>query len=275
MRSTEGRRRRWPSLTFVLVGVAGLLLLAPISQAAAGGPPMVILKAPFTGVTTYPSTSTSSAGCGTGKVVRAPFFIPTTGKGGFSEKAHATSCPGLYGDSGSASAGLTVSVPIPAHSGTNVIHARWTVDASVGAQIGGANCLLYNTSYSYCYLGSYSSLSGYAYLIDVTNNSYWFGTTAWPGVYASSSLFASCYFGNCSLNVTGNQHFSVKTTVTWSFHANGLNPSHVYVLEVDWYSGVSVFDYSYQATLTGASEAGSVIMSGPGSGATLNWITIS
>jgi hypothetical protein len=274
VKNVRGHTARWSGLTLLLFGVVGLLVLSPIAQGASAGPSTVIIKAPYVGVLTYPSTSTSSSGCGAGKVVRAPFFTPSTGKSGFSIKAHADACAGLYGDSGGSSAALTLSVPIPAHSGTNVIHAKWTIQASVGARISVASCQLYNTTYSSCSVGAYSSLSAYAYLIDVTNDSYWFPTTTWAGVYASTSLYDACYGGNCSFSMTGNQHFSVNSAFVWTFHANGLNPSHVYQLQISWYSDASAYDYVYDGALSGASESASVNMAGPSFGAVLNWVSI-
>ncbi|MCI4352559.1 MAG: hypothetical protein L3K14_04145 [Thermoplasmata archaeon] len=257
-----------------LLGVALLLLLAPLAEATASGTALVTIKAPFTGATSYPSSSLSSAGCGVGKIVRAPFFNLTNGRLGFSERAHANTCPGLYGDSGYTTASETVSVPIPAHSGTNSIHATWTLKASIASQLAGGTCALLNTTFSYCYAAASAQLYAYAYLIDTTNFTYWFGTTPWTGAAATSSLYDSCYLGNCTSNVTGNSHVSVNQKVVWSIHAKGLVASHVYILQVSWYSYVDAYDYTYDASLTGASESGLVTMAGPGSGAVLNSITI-
>ena len=267
-------RRRWSALTIALVGIAGLLILSPLAGASSAGHPTITLTAPYTGVTTYASTSTSSSGCGMGKVPRAPSFDATTGVGGFSMKTDATSCGPFYGDSGGASAGLTVFVPIPAYSGNNVIHAKWTVKATVTSRIGGADCLLTSATYSYCISEAYSSLGAYAYLYDQTNGSYWFADSNWAGDYTFTELYDICYAGNCSLQLTPNVHLNVDVPVTFTVHAGGLDASHAYLLEVSFSGYASVYDSAYQGTLTGASEFASVAMAGPGLGATLNSVTI-
>ena len=131
----RSHRHRWGAITFALLGITGLLILSPLAQAASAGPATIVVKAPYTGATTYTSTSTSSGGCAVGKIVRAPFFDANTGKGGFFLASHASSCAPLYGDSGGASAGLTVYVPIPVYTGHDVIHAQWTIKAAVTARI--------------------------------------------------------------------------------------------------------------------------------------------
>ncbi|MGA8663529.1 MAG: hypothetical protein WB809_00440 [Thermoplasmata archaeon] len=267
-------RRRWNTIGFALVAITGLLLVAPFAQAASSGPATITLKAPYTGVTLYTSTSSSSSGCGAGKVVRAPAFDASNGVGVFSVKADASSCAPLYGDTGGASAGLTVYVPVPVYSGNNVIHAKWTIQATITTRLGGANCLLTNTTYSYCLSESYADFGAYAYLYDETNGSYWFGDSNWAGDYAFADLYDICFYGNCSLTLTPNVHLSIDVPVTYSIHASGLVPSHVYVLEVSFQAYASVEDSAYQGTLSGASEIASVSMTGPGLGATLDSITI-
>jgi len=273
-RATQPRRRSALAATLTGIAIAGIFLLLPVAQAATASPPTILLKAPYSGVTVSPSTSTSTSGCASGKVIRAPSFSAATGSTRFSVKASASSCPGPFGDSGAASAGLTLLVPIPVYSGNDVIHAKMTVDASLAARIGGANCLLFNLSFSYCYSSASAYLYGYAYLIDETSGFYYSSTSYWPGVDAYSSLYVSCYVGNCSVNLTAPMHITVSAPVSWTFDAAGLNAAHLFVLEVDLYSSVSAYDYAYDASFTGASEFANVLMSGPGLGATLNSITI-
>jgi hypothetical protein len=261
-------------LSLALVGVTALLFLAPAAQAASAGASTITLRAPYAGVTTYTSTSTSSSGCGVAKIPHGPNFSGTTGKGGFSASARATSCDPLLGDSGASSVEMTVLVPVPVYSGHDVIHASWTVGARVSSLIGGANCNLSNSTYSYCYVDASASFGGYAYLVDLTNGSYWFGPTNWAGTFAESTLYNYCYLGNCSLEYTGNTHVVVNTPVTWSFSARGLNPNDSFALEFIFYGYVSVYDVVYQGTLSGASESASIAMAGNGLGATLNSITI-
>lgn len=258
-----------------LVGVAALLLLAPIAGAAASGATVTTLKAPFTGATTYPSSSLSSAGCAAAKMPHAPYFKTTTGIGGFSLRASAHACSGLFGDSASAFASETVLLPLPVHQGTNVIHAKWTVNATLGSHLGNSVCTLLNTTFSYCYSAADAQLYGYAYLIDMSNSSTWFGTTSWTGASASSTIYDSCDLGNCTSNVTGSMQFGLHNKgVTWTIHAGGLLTSHAYVLEIAWYSDAEAYDYAYDATLTGAAEYGFLTAAGPGFGVTLDWVTI-
>jgi hypothetical protein len=272
--SGRDRGTRWIGLSLGLVGVAALMFLAPIAQAAAPPIPTITVTAPYSGVSTYPSSSLSNAGCGVGKIVHAPFFDPTTGTGGFSTKSHATECPGVDGDSGSSYASLTIGVPIPVYAGNNLIRANWDINALLVTHVGGLACNLENSTFSYCDSSAYAYLDGYAYIYDTTNDTYWFGSSTWAGVFASSSLSVYCFYGNCSLNLTGNVHDVISTTAVWTFHAHGLNPAHAYVLEFSWYSGTSVEDYTYDASMSGASEIASAAMAGPGLGATLTSITI-
>ncbi|MCI4373797.1 MAG: hypothetical protein L3K02_09195 [Thermoplasmata archaeon] len=257
-----------------IVGVALLLLLSPAAQATSAGPAHITIKAPYTGSTGYRSSSSSSAGCGSGTIVRAPFFHPKAGGVGFSVRAHASACPPSYGDSGGASASELVTVPIPATTGNNIVHAKWSIDASLRSTIGAATCLLTNASYSDCYSTGYANLYGYAYLVDMTNGTYYVPDNYWAGAYAESSFYAYCYAGNCSSAVTGNAHVALASSFDWTFHAHGLVASHSYVLEFSWYADAYAYDYTYLATLTGASESAAVAMAGPGLGATLESITV-
>jgi hypothetical protein len=269
-----GRRWSMTGATCGLVGIALVLLLSPIAQAASVGGTHIAIRAPFVGATGYSSSSSSSSGCGVGKIPHAPSFDATTGKVAYALRAHSASCSSGFGDSGSASAGETVTVPISVVSGNDVIHAMWTVNASVGSRIGAASCQLTNASYSYCYAESYAELSGYAYLYDVTNDSYWYSNNDWAGAATSSSFYAYCYGGNCSTSLTGSQHVSLATNVVWTFRPHGLDATHSYELVMSWYADVSAYDYSYLGALSGANESATVTMAGPGYGATLDSITI-
>jgi hypothetical protein len=275
--SSKGRsavRWRLNVATVGLLGVALVLLVSPMAQAASAGAANTTIKAPFAGATGYGSTSTSNAGCGVGKIVHQPTFSASTGLASFSIRAHATSCAGGYGDSGSASAGETVTVPLSVVTGNDVIHATWTVDASVGARLGSTSCTLSNASYSYCYSETYAEMNGYAYLYDLTNGSYYASTNYWSGVAVSSSFYDSCYGGNCSTTVTGNQHVAIAGNVVWNFRPHAVNAAHSYELVMEWYADVSVYDYTYFGTLSGGTGTGWVTMAGPGYGAWLDSITV-
>jgi len=276
LRSEERTPGQWKSgfATVGLLGIALILLVSPMAQAASVGGTNTPMKAPFVGATGSGGTSTSSSDCGTGKIVHQPIFSASTGLVSFSVRAHAASCTGAYGDSGSATASETVTVPIAVVTGNDVIHAKWTVDASIGARLGGASCTLTNSSYSYCYSEAYAEMSGYAYLYDLTNGSYWWSTNSWSGPVASSSFYDYCYAGNCSTTVSGNQHVSVAGNAVWNFRPHGLNSAHSYELVISWYADVSAYDSTYLGTLSGASEAGWVTMAGPGYGAWLDSITV-
>jgi hypothetical protein len=265
---------RWKGLSCGLVGIALLLVLAPAAQAATHGPVPITLKAPYVGSSSYVSTSVSAAGCGTAKIPHAPFFDATTGAGGFSLKAHAMACPPIYSDDGGASASVTVYVPIPAFTGNDVIHAKTSIQATLRAATGAATCALFNTTFSECYSSAYAELYGDAFLVDMTNGSYFIPDNYWGGAFAESSFYTYCYAGNCSSSTTGNVHLNVATSFVWTFHAHGLIASHSYVLELYWSGSASAYDDVYLASLSGASEAASVAMAGPGLGATLTSITI-
>ncbi|MCI4343776.1 MAG: hypothetical protein L3J92_06665 [Thermoplasmata archaeon] len=267
-------RWRWNVATVGLLGIALILLVSPMAQAASVGGANITIRAPFAGATGSGGSSTSSSDCGAGRIVHQPMFWASTGLVSFSVRAHATSCTGAYGDSGSATASETVTVPIAVVTGNDVIHAKWTVDASIGARLGGASCTLTNSTYSYCYSEAYAELSGYAYLYDLTNGSYWWSTNYWSGAAASSSFYDYCYAGNCSTTVSGSQHVSIAANAVWNFRPHGLNSAHSYELVISWYADASAYDYTYLGMLTGASETGWVTMAGSGYGAWLDSITV-
>jgi len=265
---------KWKGVSLGLVGVALLLVLAPAAQAATAGPSHLTIKAPYVGATGFPSSSTSSYGCALGTVTHAPFFHPTTGGVGFSVRAHASSCLPTYTDSGSSSAGESIGVPIPAYTGNNIIHAKWSIDAMLKTSLGSPSCTLTNASYSYCFASASADLYGYAYLYDATNGTYWYPDNSWAGASVGSEISAFCYLGNCTSTFIGSAHLALATVMDWTFHAHGLVASHAYVLQFSWYADASASDYTYLATISGAYESASVSMAGPGLGATLESITV-
>jgi hypothetical protein len=274
--TTERPPARWRVLggTCGLLGIALVLLFLPIAQAASAGSSGTSIRAPFTGATGYSSTTVSASGCGAARIVDQPFFDASTGGVGFAARAHATPCSPTFGDFGSASASETVLVPFSVVAGTISIHAKWTVDAALGAHVGAATCALANSSYSYCYASAVSELSAYAYVYDITSGTYLFSHDYWAGALAESSFYASCYVGNCSSSFSGSQHVSVASNAIWSFRSLGLNPSDSYELEVSWYATVSMYDYTYLATLSGGGGSAWATMAGPGFGATLDAINL-
>jgi hypothetical protein len=269
------RAPRWTGLTLALAAIALVMVLAPAAQAASlGGPATITIHAPYTGATSYQSTSTSSSGCGSGHVPRAPSFDATDGVASSSVRASAQACNPSAGDTGGAATFLEVMVPISVYNGNNWIHAKWTVKATVTAHVGAADCYLTNSTYSYCLSEAYASFDTYTYLIDQTNGSSWYVPANWGGVEAYSYVYDLCFEGNCSLSVTPNQHIAIDQSVNLALHADGLNASHSYVLETIFGQYASAYDYVYGGTLYAASEQASVSMAGSGNGATLDWITI-
>jgi hypothetical protein len=273
-RATIASGWRLKAVSAGLVGVALLLVLAPAAQAASAGSTSLTLKAPYVGTTSYASRSVSVSWCGGANIGHGPSFDPATGRLGFSLKSHASACSPLFGDSASAYASETITVPISAFTGTNVIHAKWSINANLWSGIGSASCTLQNTTFSECYSSSYAEISGYGYLYDATNGSYYSASNYWDGTSTSSSFFASCYNGNCTSTLSGNAHLALATSFDWRFHATGLVASHSYVLEFSWYGEVYSYDGAYLGTLSEASEGSSLTMVGPGLGATLDWISI-
>jgi hypothetical protein len=265
---------RWKGWSLALFGVALLLALAPAAQAAQNAPAHVTITAPFVGATGVQSQSTSSSGCGAGKVTHHPFFDAATGGVGFSARSHAMGCAPGYGDSGFAEASETVTVPITVPSGNDVIHAKWSIHATLSSSIGRALCTLLNAPFSDCSTEALSELSGYAYLEDATNGTYYSAENYYDGASTSSYLDAYCSYGNCTIDVAGNAHLAIATSFDWKFDAHGLVASHSYLLEFYWTGYSSASDYAYDASLTGASESASIAMAGPGLGATLESVTI-
>jgi hypothetical protein len=93
-------------------------------------------------------------------------------------------------------------------------------------------------------------------------------------VYNASSTYAYCYNDTCATSGTGNAHFNLNADLNWTFQGGSFNRSDSYelVLGVDGYTAAE--DYSYGATLTGATATSFLNMAAPNHGANLTSITI-
>jgi hypothetical protein len=261
-------------LTCALLGVTILLALAPLAEAATVGSSALTLRAPFTGGVSVPVIFSTLTGCAEQKLVPASSFNSTTGKASVTVRVHARPCNTPFGDSVSVTISSNEIIPFPAFSGVNTIHSKWTVDAALRTYINPGGCMFHNVTSSYCYSQAVSTLTGFAYVFDTTNGTTWPVANYWQGGTASSSINDACTAGICTSSVTGNTTIRVHGTVTWAFQLSGLKASHHYELWAEWDVSAYAQDFAYRATLTGGGEGASLVMAGPGLGATLDWITI-
>lgn len=254
-RANGGTKMRWMGAAALgTIGVAVLMVL--MGAAGASAAPTVVntvrTSAPYTGAWSSPSSSTDAGGCATSTVVTAPFWHARTGMGGFSGTSSARTCAGQ--DSyGTTDTTYTTYVPIAIVPGHDHISAKWWLQVAGGESFHLASCSIGATSlnFSYCYAASSSEISGGAYLMDLTTDTYLASATnTWNGTGASAYFEEYCSYGNCSTYAGGNSStFGYSGWVTWNFHVHGLLATHQYEL-LQWFTGYESSDVEgYGATI--------------------------
>lgn len=254
-----------------MAAVSLVLLLIP----NATGGSIVVLTAPYAGVSVSPSSSLATVGCSRATIHVAPYFHAQTGKGRFFESASAGSCNAVGGSGASTSAGFGVSVPVRFTHSTASLVAVTVIRAWVAAPIVRASCSISNTSYAYCAQSSYASLQAAVYLTDQTSGGYYYSNTTWTGVFRSNYVDYYCYQQNCSAytsNGTGPNLNAVS--VAWSFNLTSLTTSDKFALLVYFYSYASAGSAAYHATMSSGETTASVNAATLGDGIDLASISI-
>ncbi|HEV8050249.1 MAG TPA: hypothetical protein VGP88_06615 [Thermoplasmata archaeon] len=279
---TRGKGTRW--LGAAAMGTLGIaVLMVMIVPASAASAPAIVhtvmITAPYTGAYSNPSMSVSTSGCGTAAVITAPFWHARTGDGGFSGRASGSSCAPIYSGSGYTTLGFTSYVPIVAMPGHDKIVVKWALDVTGAESIHSGACRVTSTTnYSECYESASSSLSGYAYLVDLTNGSYLgSSTTYWNGTGASSYALQYCYSGNCSTYAYGGTGgtFALHGNVAWTFHVHGMLATHQYELVQSFTGYVSASSSVYGSATLQHGHASAWLNAGTfGNGIRLASITI-
>jgi hypothetical protein len=129
------------------------------------------------------------------------------------------------------------------------------------------------TSYSECYVSATAYVYLYSYLLDLTNGTYYAGSSTLPSVSEYTEWYLYCYAGNCSASFAGSSgSFSKVVSGTSWFDSSGFNPTHQYALISTVYSETYAYASTYgTATLVG-SHANAMLDLSKGHGATLNWV---
>ncbi|HZY70566.1 MAG TPA: hypothetical protein VFF67_06285 [Thermoplasmata archaeon] len=275
-----------------IAGVALLVLIAPL---AVGASAPTVLRAPYKHTTVSYGSGYTYSGCARASIPRSPYWLPTTGLAGFSERAVANACPPLLGGIGSDSVGsYTASFDpnVPIHFTTNgghVVTVNWSLTVAVrtAASITGTCPLAQPVkvgqySYSDCYAATLIDLGVFANLHDITNGSYVYSTMNWYGMYNYSVQYNDSSCSGAACNYYNNSYGSfVNFTGTigsaWVFNASGyqsINASHKYEIRMSlngWgYAELFGYPYGYSAArLTSFINAGTL-----GNGWTLTSITI-
>jgi hypothetical protein len=205
MRRTIGKR----SGKFLAGGTTGLIaafsfMLVLVPAGAGAAHPAILLKAPYKGTGTIPSTYLSSYGCGTTKAL-TPKWSGVTGVVHMSDSATAPSCKqvGPFGSGGGSaymSASLEILIPFKvATTGNHSVASSWAVKIASThmSKYGGCPAknvnyfqTLYHSQTGECYSSSYLDLYFDSYVIDLSNSS-WYGTN-----YSYASGYNSSYFQN-------------------------------------------------------------------------------
>jgi hypothetical protein len=264
--------------------VALVMMLSPI--AAAHTP--VTYTAPYLRSVVQLSSYTDVGGCAKLTATKL-HFSAMTGMGTWAAKATAKSCKklGPIGGSGFAysSGQALVGVPIKTFHGAatpTTVAVTWTVSAMAAASASHTgSCppvVLSSTGYGYSYCSSYASASVYAfaYMIDLTNGSYFYPSN-YPqlfSIYNDTYNDTYCYSFTCySYNysyASATTSFSGSSTSTWWINGT-LNHADKYavVTYVDPYVDASSYGYP------GASAVAYVDMASTGNGFSLASIVVS
>jgi len=254
-----------------------------LSQVAAAG----TVVPPYKGTVQQNYNSQSTGGCSAiGKNTAKASWSPVTGVGHLGEVASAKTCgkslAGVGGNSnGYASGEFEIAVPIKiATTGAHSVAAAWTISLTdsqkmtVGGVCPAVKLNSLGAGYSYCDASSEAYVSGYAYLVDVTNGTYFYSTTYWSGLFNYSSQYNDtyCYNFNCtSYNYTYGtpSTFSGSASHTWYFNGTMVK-SHHYVLIAYMYGGASAYLYGFPKSTASAM----VNMATLGNGAKLTGISV-
>jgi len=270
---TWGRRIVGITSSGGAMAVALIMALSP-AAAAAGH----TYHAPYAGAVSQTNTYTSVSGCATGALTAPVNWSSTTGVFTMTAKTSAKGCgtqlAGVGGNSyGAAQGGVEVAVPIKAAtSAAHSLSVNWKFHGSATMTMTPGTCTLATTtSFQDCYVSGYIDIYAGAYLVDLTNGSYFYPTNYWY-FYNDSYNETYCYSGSC-YNASGSFGFGTLGNV--SFFINGtLNKLDSYAVVTYVYAYASSSVSAYVATLSGGSATASVVLAGGSNKAALSSIVI-
>jgi hypothetical protein len=291
---------------------AAVTLLMVLAPASAGVAPLKVMTPAYKHTVSQTNSYLSQSGCAKAKTV-AGKWNPGSGTLTGLASSSSSSCPKVLGGVGAYSSGyaqtsMVVAVPFTVSKGGNhsISEAISVNLAESSALTTGAcpaknvnyNPPLYGSSYAYCEAGAFVEWEMYAYLADLSNNSWYNYNSSSAFAYNSSYItnYTDCYnYGtpSCSNSSYGSSYgyaygynapgFSSSTfmwngATSFSMWNNGTNMvrGHHYILEVNMYVYTDTYVDAYN--LLGhwaASASGLVNMATLGNGATVSSITVS
>lgn len=285
-----------------------LMVLVPAS-AGAGAHATVVLKAPYKGTLGSPNVYLSWNGCTKAKMV-VPKWSALTGTATGSESNAAKTCPKSIGTVGAynsayASGGIQIAIPFKiGTSGNHSIASSWTVTLATTQSFTSSGCPaksivypppLYSYQNAYCEDGANLGISFDAYVVDLTNGSYYGTNYSYAASYNDSYWANSTYCYNygtptCSnksgflsygysygYNDPGWSSFAFGTPTTFTLWTNGTSmvktDRWALILSVGTDAGAFV-DTSHLLGPWSATAMGALNMGTLGNGAKLNSVTI-
>lgn len=257
---TQETARRYAkrSAKYGVATMAALAVVVLFMVPSAGASPMaqaVVLSAPYHGTTTAYTNSWTASGCGSAAIVTRPFFHPSTGLAGFSDRAKGPACSkNPLGAGADASSAFFTLFPLTFSKHSATITMVLSIQAELVAQDSAVNCVPTALNAS-CYSDAYAGVSGDAYLVDQTTGAYWFPTSFWSGAFVDAYNYTTCYLGSCSSFGAPSASMHVSTTVALIIPASGLHLSDSFVLYV-FFSGTTTAGVGVDAaSLTGSTSA--------------------
>jgi len=275
-RTMAGLGRRLVGFTSAGGAMAVALIMALSPAAAAAGH---TYHAPYAGAVSQTYSSTSQSGCATGALTAPVNWSSTTGVLTMAAKASAKSCgvqlAGVGGNSyGSAYGQAEVAIPIKAAtSALHTITVNWKLHAVASTTFVPGTCTISTTTtfFQYCETGAGVSVYGFAYLVDLTNGTYFYPSNYWS-FYNESYNETYCYSGTC-YNSSGSFGYGSLGNVSWFINGT-LNKLDSYAIVTYMEGSAYAFAEAYTATLTGGSGSASISMAGGPNKATLSSIVV-
>jgi hypothetical protein len=279
------RRRILPGLAGIGSGAAALGVIAIMLVAPLGGATLIPIKKIGVSV----SYSVGSAGCGKVKQFVSPHWSGSAFLTG--SKVNAPKCkPGPSGDNANWDAYVNLNTPLKFKtSGSHTITVSWAVtEAATWSVTPFSGCVLKNTmAYSWCEAYTDVFVTGYAYLQDNSNYSYFYfvsGTSMSNYSTVENFSHTTCTGSSCSTSYSNFSSPTLSGSVSGSFFQNetlsatgtyAVNKNDSYTLYVTLLVIADVGAQLMDATALGLGQASATVNLGTlGNGATLAGINV-
>ncbi|MCI4369479.1 MAG: hypothetical protein L3K09_07960 [Thermoplasmata archaeon] len=250
-------------------------LLLVLGAFSGGASASSVSKAPYAGVHTGTTSSTSHSGCGVATISAKPYFFGRTGTGGFAAAAKSPSCTNPAGSTASVSLGFTSFLALPLNSSKVSLRADTSISAWIVDHIVQGKCTAATGStYPICDQATTVYVYGSVYLYDKSTQQSWYSSSYWSGWYSDAYAYRSCYGGSCSTITSTYQAGQHSAAVTWWLNASSLNSSHHFVLVLSFTGYVYSTVYTYGASLSGGSTRGVLDFTSGGNGVDLTSVTV-